>query len=435
MNLRKITPENSVFVLVSFEGPDSYSNAGGLGSRMTYLSRALVESGFETHLFYIGDPDLPGEESRDRLVLHRWCQWISKYHPLGVYDGEEGKLSDFNRSLPKYLVNSVVGPLAGQGKRVIIMAEEWHTAETVSLTSELLHERKLRDSAIIFWNANNTYSFHRIDWGRLKTHATITTVSRYMRQIMEWFGVSPLVISNGIPMNLIQSVGEKPVRDFKKLFNKNADLVLFKMARFDDTKGWFEAVEAAALLKRLGYRVLMLIRGGIETYGQRVLHRAWRLGLKIGEVDRSSTVEELLESLTPVVKDSDIINIRSYLPQLVSKALYAASHAVLANSRHEPFGLVGLESMASGGLSVVGGTGEDYARHLENSIVLDNASPYELVANILFLNDHPALLNDIRRQARSTAVKYDWTNVISNQLVPKLEFSSWEKSAVSSGIC
>jgi hypothetical protein len=33
----------------------------------------------------------------------------------------------------------------------------------------------------MFWNANNTYGFHRIDWARLSFTTTMTTVSRYMK--------------------------------------------------------------------------------------------------------------------------------------------------------------------------------------------------------------------------------------------------------------
>ena len=85
------------FVILSFEGPDPYSHAGGLGTRVSELSRALASNGFETRLFFIGDPHLPGHESTmdGRLQLHRWCQWISRYHPGGVYDGEEGKRQDY----------------------------------------------------------------------------------------------------------------------------------------------------------------------------------------------------------------------------------------------------------------------------------------------------------------------------------------------------
>src|SRR3990167_8295723 len=45
------TVSDPSFVLLSFEGPDRYSRAGGLGSRVTELSRALAGMGFETHLF------------------------------------------------------------------------------------------------------------------------------------------------------------------------------------------------------------------------------------------------------------------------------------------------------------------------------------------------------------------------------------------------
>ena len=53
---------NVTFALLSFEGPDPYSRAGGLGSRVTEMSSALAAMGLETHLFFIGDPDLPGHE-------------------------------------------------------------------------------------------------------------------------------------------------------------------------------------------------------------------------------------------------------------------------------------------------------------------------------------------------------------------------------------
>ena len=81
--------DNLLFVIVSFEGPDPYSQAGGLGVRVSGLARTLAEQGHETHVFFIGDPALPGEEriGDGRLVLHRWAQWISANCPLGVYDG------------------------------------------------------------------------------------------------------------------------------------------------------------------------------------------------------------------------------------------------------------------------------------------------------------------------------------------------------------
>jgi hypothetical protein len=60
--------------ILSFEGPDAYARADGLATRVTGLAAALAAAGCETHLWFIGDPELPGHETCGRLRLHRWCQ-------------------------------------------------------------------------------------------------------------------------------------------------------------------------------------------------------------------------------------------------------------------------------------------------------------------------------------------------------------------------
>src|SRR5438105_13932389 len=93
-----ISPENTVCVLLSFEGPDVYSTAGGLGTRVSELSEALATQGYTTHLIFIGDPFKPSTELRvnGHLILKRWSQWVTTYYRNGVWDGEEQKLYDFN---------------------------------------------------------------------------------------------------------------------------------------------------------------------------------------------------------------------------------------------------------------------------------------------------------------------------------------------------
>ncbi len=97
-----ISPANTIFVLLSFEGPDVYSTAGGLGTRVTELSEALAAQGYTTHLIFIGDPHKPSTETRvdGRLILKRWSQWISKYYLNGVYDGEEQNSMTITKAFP-----------------------------------------------------------------------------------------------------------------------------------------------------------------------------------------------------------------------------------------------------------------------------------------------------------------------------------------------
>src|SRR5260370_3295852 len=152
-----ITPENTMFVILSFEGPDVYSTAGGLGTRVSELSEALATQVYTTHLIFIVDPYKPDTEVRvdGRLILKRWSQWVSKYHLNGVYDGEEEKLYDYHESVPYHIYNEIVRPAQAEGKMVVIMGEDWHTAEAICRTSDLLYSFGVRHKVVILWNLNN----------------------------------------------------------------------------------------------------------------------------------------------------------------------------------------------------------------------------------------------------------------------------------------
>jgi len=420
MKAGNITPENTVFIVISFEGRDPYSLAGGLGVRVTNLSEALADMGFPVHVFFIGDPKLPGEEicQGGRLVLHRWCQWISQYHPNGVYDGEEGKLSDFNQSLPKYIVEHITTPAISQGKLVAILGEEWQTTEAMCRISDLLHQRGLRDKAILFWNANNTLSFNRIDWGRLNYTTRITTVSRYMKHIMWGMGLNPLVIPNGIPASLLRRVDEEVVERLKEAFG--AGLVLFKMARWHPDKRWNVAIEAVARLKRAGLKPLLVARGGLESYGSKVTEQARSLGLKVRDaMTESSSFDDHISVLSNAAP-ADVINVRFHVPPKLSRVLYRASDGVLANSGHEPFGLVGLEAMAAGGIAYTGCTGEDYAIPFVNCFMLETDDPDEIACYASSLKNSPEDETRMRRLAKRTARQFTWESTIQN-LLSKLD--------------
>jgi glycosyltransferase involved in cell wall biosynthesis len=420
MRRKGIGLENTVFVILSFEGPDAYSMAGGLGVRVDGLSKTLASMGFPVHLFFIGDPRLRGEERMmdGRLTLHRWCQWISDYYPSGVYEGENEKLYDFNHSIPWFVSERVVRPALREDKTVVILGEEWHTAEAMCRTSDAIHAQGQRDRALMFWNANNTFGFDRINWGRLGYTATITTVSRYMKQIMWRMGLNPQVIPNGIPSCLLGRVDDGAARRLRG-FNE-AGILLSKVARYHPDKRWDIAVEAAGRLKARGNSSVLLARGGIEPYVGEVMSRARAVGLDIEEVESpGNTVEDYLLAIKNA-RSANYLNLRFQCPQQFLRIIYRASDAVLANSAHEPFGLVGLEAMAAGGVAFTGSTGEDYAVHLQNSVVLDTAEPREIETYVTYLIAHPEESERIRSEARKTASQFTWEIVVAN-LIHKLE--------------
>ena len=267
------------FHLLSFEGPDAYARAGGIASRVTGLSEALAAAGFETHLWFVGDPHLPGHETRGQLQLHRWCQWISRYHPAGVYDGEEGKRADYAASLPPFLLREVLLPHLQRGGQAVVLAEEWHTVDAVLHLDWLLRGAAVRLQVTVFWNANNTFSFERITWDRLAAAAVITTVSRYMKHLMWERGVDPLVIPNGLTADALVPPDREAVAAFRSRLRNRT--VLSKVARWDPDKRWLLAIQTMRVLKDQGWRPLLIARGGMEAHGAEVLAAATAAGLRV----------------------------------------------------------------------------------------------------------------------------------------------------------
>jgi glycosyltransferase involved in cell wall biosynthesis len=407
------------FHILSFEGPDPYARAGGIASRIEGLSGTLADLGFDTHLWFVGDPGHPGHEVQGRLTLHRWCQWISRHHPGGVYDGEEGKRADYVTSLPPFLVREFLAPvLSRDGGPAVILAEEWQTVDAVLHLDHLLRAAALRDGVRILWNANNTFGFHRIDWARLARAATITTVSRYMRHQMWALGVDPLVVPNGIPADTLTPPDRRSVARLRRVVGGRT--LVTKIARWDPDKRWLLAVDAIRELKRAGRRPLLVARGGMEAHGAEVLARAAADGLRVSEQESERPgVAGLVEGLR-AAGTADIAVLNWRLGPEEKRALFRASGAVLVNSGHEPFGLVGLEAMASGGIACVGGTGEDYAIPGWNALMLQTTDPRELRDLLSWIRSSPRQEERIRRRAIATAKRWTWPEVICRNLLPLL---------------
>jgi glycosyltransferase involved in cell wall biosynthesis len=406
------------FHLLSFEGPDAYARAGGIASRVSGLAAALVRAGHETHLWFVGDPDLPGNDAAGHLRLHRWCQWISQYHRGGVYDGEEGKRRDYSASLPPFLMREQLLPALGRGEHPVVLAEEWHTADAVLHLDWLLRQAGLRQRVTLLWNANNTFGFHRIDWAGLNAAASIVTVSRYMKHRMWAFGVDPVVIPNGLGPESFLEPDAEAVLELRRRFRER--VLLTKVARWDPDKRWLLAVDIIASLKRRGMRPLLVARGGIEAHEGEVFARAHAAGLSV--VERSSTKagpRGLLDALDATCS-ADVVVLRSHLDPAARGVLFRGADAVLANSGHEPFGLVGLEAMAVGGLACTGASGEDYAIDGENALVLQRNDPEEFGALFARLRRTPRFDEELRSAGALTARTYAWPRVVDRALLPRI---------------
>lgn len=406
------------FHTICFEGPDAYSRAGGIASRITGLNRALAADGFEANLWFVGDPVLPAYEVSEGVHLHRWCQWISQFHPGGVYQGEEEKRADYVASLPPVVFESIAAFLRNGGERSVVFAEEWQTVDAVLHLDWLLRRAGIRDRVMLLWNANNVFGFDRIDWRRLAAAAIVTTVSRYMCHRMWDRGVNPIVLPNGIPPDAFLAPDRRAVTELRRRLQGRVSLA--KVARWDPDKRWFLAVDTVAELKRLGWKPLLIARGGVEAHGGEVLARARAAGLRIAERRTATPTPRGLFECLADLDEVDVVDLRTTLTGEMCRLLFRGVDTVLANSGHEPFGLVGLEAMAAGGLACTGRTGEDYAVPGWNALVLQTDEPAEFVRQYARLREAPREEQSMRRRGMQSARQYEWREVIWRNIFPHL---------------
>jgi glycosyltransferase involved in cell wall biosynthesis len=202
------------------------------------------------------------------------------------------------------------------------------------------------------------------------------------------FGIDAEVQPNGIPRRLLKRIGGRNAARVRSAVQK--DLVFFKMARWAADKGWPASLKAVAQMRAAGYDVTLVARGnGDPTVGADVVDMAHGLGLKVAETSAADDTFMAKTAALEAAREADVVFMRSFVDEQFGRALYSAADGVLANSTFEPFGLVGLEAMATGGVAYTGGTGEDYALSGYNAVVLDSNDPREIVEHAKRLQSAP----------------------------------------------
>jgi hypothetical protein len=317
-------------------------------------------------------------------------------HPKDVYDGEEGKYNDFSRTLPPHLAD-LAAEAERRGERTVMLFEDWQTASAAIGAATLCRARGIH--APMFWNANNTYGFGRVDFPILRRVASITTISRYMRMELLKVDVEAAILPNGIADRWLKPLPPSDGSVLRKSFNERPTFV--KVARFDRDKRWLWAIDAIAAMRDAGMRPRFIMRGSRSDYAETV-------GTRISRARPEHRTPRAAGTAIPRGTSHPRSRRRprrscsstSSSTERTLRALYARADGVLANSEKEPFGLVGLEVMACGGIAYVGRTGEDYAVPFGNAVVMQSDDPRELLTSYRRFATAPSAAPSRRRSAR-----------------------------------
>jgi glycosyltransferase involved in cell wall biosynthesis len=154
--------------------------------------------------------------------------------------------------------------------------------------------------------------------------------------------------------------------------------------------------------------------------GKEVLQAAMAAGLRVAERMIFLPGEQSLLQMLEGVQEVDMVHLRSPIDPASRRVLFRRAAAVLANSTHEPFGLVGLVTMAVGGVACTGATGEDYVVPGHNALVLETTDPQEFVGLFGELRGNPTQEQAMRRAGRLTAERYAWPHIVQQLLLPRL---------------
>ena len=136
------------FHILSFEGPDGYARAAASPAGISGLSEALAGAGFETHLWFVGDPhNLPAMKIGAGSRCTAGANGSVIIMAPASTTVKKRKRADYAASLPPFLARELLLPHAQGGGRAVVLAEEWQTVDALLHLDWLLRNAGVRDTS------------------------------------------------------------------------------------------------------------------------------------------------------------------------------------------------------------------------------------------------------------------------------------------------
>jgi glycogen(starch) synthase len=318
-------------LLISWEYPPVIE--GGLGRHVRKLSENLVCEGVEVHVLTRGGGQLPREEERHGVRVHRvqeppfpkdvraFVRWVGEMNgDMLALGAEVCERFEFD------LIHSHDWLVARAAERLTSgFALPWLT--TVHATEFGRHQG---------WVQKHPQShIHAAERAMVRRADRVISCSRYMRtHVCSVFGVTPsrvTVVPNGVdPRDLEPVVSDLPA--LRARYARPEQRLVLLVGRLVYEKGFHLALDALApIVRRL--RDVRFVVAGTGTAEAELKAQARRLGLSRHGTFLGWVGDDMLHSL------------------------YRVADLCIVPSIYEPFGLVALEAMASGCLCVVADTG------------------------------------------------------------------------------
>jgi glycosyltransferase involved in cell wall biosynthesis len=308
---------------------------GGLGQHVKELTPALLdhEPALEMHVITPVFGGQAGHERLGRLHVHRVAAPVPS----------EGRIYDDVRAANPAFVAVAEQVIAEHGPFHLIHVHDWlpgfaalqlQEAFGLPLVATIHATERGRYRGALFGDLSRAIDGAEY---RLAQHAqrVITCSGAMQREVQDFFGVPAeriSVIPNGIDGSRLRSLRDEDLSDFRRIYARPDERLVFNVGRLVYEKGADLLVESAPLVLRRAPDAKYVIggRGPLLAY----------LGERIDAMNLHGKV-----LLTGYLSDEE------------RDRLYVVADVCVFPSRYEPFGIVALEAMAAGTPVVVADVG------------------------------------------------------------------------------
>ncbi|MHB8512335.1 MAG: glycosyltransferase family 4 protein [Actinomycetota bacterium] len=377
--------------MLSWEYPPRI--VGGLGRHVWRLSRALADAGHDVHVVTRDHPDAVTEEIIDGVHVLR----VGEYPPKISFSELIPWVLQFNIGVlehaTKILMNEAID---------VVHAHDWLVAYAAAACKNVYEAPLVATIHATEYGRHQGYLpepmnklIHQVEWWLTYESRRTITCSRYMNeQCREIFELPPGkmdVIPNGVDLDAF-SIPED-ARSFKDARIKEGEKLIFFAGRLEYEKGVQTVLDALPLVSsKIPVRFVV---AGVGTHAEALQDHVIRDGL-----------EDRVEFLG-FVDDEEL------------RMWYAAADLAVVPSLYEPFGMVALETMASGTPCIAADTGglRELVVHEATGLRFTPGDPASLAdAMLRLLTDKrldKRLTVDARRMLND---QFSWSSIASKTL-------------------
>ncbi|HEX4717049.1 MAG TPA: glycosyltransferase family 4 protein [Thermoleophilaceae bacterium] len=377
-------------LILSWEYPPIVE--GGLARHVRKLAEGLVSQGAEVHVLTRGGGNRPPEENRHGVIVHRVAEPDFPKDDLNAFIAWVG---DMNSDLAA----------AGErlGERIefdLVHSHDWLVASAAEQLKErfgtpwLVTVHATEHGRHQGWVRKHPQSYiHRVERRMVRTADRVITCSDFVRgHVNQVFRVAKrkiTTIPNGIDPLDLEPIEAVDLEQLRARYAAPGERLILLVGRLVYEKGFHLALEALPqTIKQLGN--VRFVVCGTGTAEADLKDQARELGLTRRGAFIGWTGDDTLHSL------------------------YRVADLCVIPSIYEPFGLVALEAMASGCLTLVADTGglrEVVPEDGTAGLRFRARDPRSLARMIEKMLTDEELRERLVAEAREHVLKFDWAEV------------------------